>query len=180
MNSKKKIGYIDYGKDHKDFSRELRNNSTLGEILLWNQLKAGKIPGHKFNRQKPLENYIVDFYCKKLNLVIEVDGYSHPFKTKEDLNRENNLRRMKLNILRFTEQECRRQMMNVVRGIEIWIEDNQQPIPPTPLYKGEAPNTNPPAPLYKGETRNTNTPAPLHKEETANTNPPAPPLQGGN
>ena len=90
MNSKKKIGYIEYNKDHKDFSRTLCNNSTVGEILLWDQLKAKRMLGYQFNRQKPLGNYIVDFYCKKLNLVIEVDGYSHQSKHKEDLKREKN------------------------------------------------------------------------------------------
>ncbi|WP_421763117.1 endonuclease domain-containing protein [Ekhidna sp.] len=69
--------YLPYNKNLKQFSRNLRNNSTLGEVLLWQELRAGSINGHKFNRQKPLNNYIVDFYCKKLNLVIEVDGSSH-------------------------------------------------------------------------------------------------------
>jgi very-short-patch-repair endonuclease len=69
--------YLPYNKNLKQFSRNLRNNSTLGEVLLWNELKAGKMYGYKFNRQKPLGNYIVDFYCKSLALVIEVDGESH-------------------------------------------------------------------------------------------------------
>ena len=150
METKKKIGYIDYDQDLKSFSRDLRNNSTLGEILLWNQLKAGRLLGYKFNRQKPLGDYIVDVYCKKLNLVIEVDGYSHEFKTVEDLEREDDLKKMGLNMLRFTEQECRKQMVNVVRAIEIWIEESTAN-PPNPLYKGENANTNPPNPLYKGE-----------------------------
>ena len=136
MGTKKKMGYIDYNKDLKSFSRELRNNSTLGEILLWNQLKAGKMMGYKFNRQKPLGDFIVDFYCKKLNLVIEVDGYSHQFKSEKDLKRENDLTKMGLNVLRFTEQECRKQMLNVVSSITSWIEENQQPIPLPPLQGG--------------------------------------------
>lgn len=136
MTSKKKIGYIEYNKDLKAFSRNLRNHSTLGEILLWNQLKAGRMLGHKFNRQKPLGDYIVDFYCKKLNLVIEVDGYSHQFKTEKDLERENDLKNMRLSILRFTEQECRKIMMDVVRTIEIWIEENANTNPPAPPLQG--------------------------------------------
>ena len=135
MNARNKIGYIDYNKDLKSFSRELRNNSTLGEILLWNQLKAGKMLGYKFNRQKPLGNFIVDFYCKKLNLVIEVDGYSHNDKYEKDIDREKELIKMGMSILRFTEQRCRKDMLNVVRGIEGWIEENINP--PSPLYKGE-------------------------------------------
>jgi very-short-patch-repair endonuclease len=69
-----KMYYLPYNKNLKAFSRKLRNNSTLGEILLWKQLRAGSMDGYTFNRQKPLGNYIVDFYCKPLNLVIEVDG----------------------------------------------------------------------------------------------------------
>ena len=134
MDPNNKIGYIDYNKDHKPFSRELRNNSTLGEILLWKQLKAGSMMRYKFNRQKPLSNYIVDFYCKKLNLVIEVDGYSHEFKSEKDLKRDDDLNKMGLSVLRFTEQECRKGMLNVVRAIESWIEENQIRIPPAPLY----------------------------------------------
>lgn len=128
-----KKAFIEYNRNHKDFSRELRNNSTLGEILLWNQLKAGRMLGYKFNRQKPLGDYIVDFYCKKLNLVIEVDGYSHQFKTEKDLKRDKDLNKMGLSVLRFTEQECRKKMLNVVRTIEGWIEENQKQIPLTPF-----------------------------------------------
>ena len=69
--------FLPYNKKLKEFSRKLRNDSTLSEVLLWQELRAGQIEGFKFNRQKPLGNYIVDFYSKKLNLVIEVDGASH-------------------------------------------------------------------------------------------------------
>jgi len=66
--------FIPYNKSLKEFSRELRNHSTLSEVLLWNKLRASQFRGYGFNRQKPLNQYIVDFYCKKLNLVIEIDG----------------------------------------------------------------------------------------------------------
>lgn len=131
METANKKGYLDYNQNRKQSSRDLRNNSTLGEILLWKQLKGKGMFGYQFNRQKPLDKYIVDFYCKKLNLVIEVDGYSHEFKTKEDLERENDLKRMGLNILRFTENECRKQMVNVTRAIGIWIEENTTTNPPS-------------------------------------------------
>lgn len=135
MDSKKKIGYIEYNKNLKPLSCELRNNSTLGEILLWNQLKAGKMFGYKFNRQKPLGNFIVDFYCKKLDLVIEVDGYSHNSKYEDDSERDMELSKMGLHVIRLTEQQCRKDMINVLRAIEGWIEENTNP--PAPLYKGE-------------------------------------------
>ncbi|MEA3451087.1 MAG: DUF559 domain-containing protein [Bacteroidota bacterium] len=54
-------------------------------------MRASKMLGYKFNRQKPLLNYIVDFYCKKMNLVIEVDGESHNNKYEKDLKRQKEL-----------------------------------------------------------------------------------------
>jgi very-short-patch-repair endonuclease len=69
--------FLPYNKTLKEFSRELRSHSTLSEIFLWQKLRASQFRGYSFNRQKPLENYIVDFYCRKLDLVIEIDGDSH-------------------------------------------------------------------------------------------------------
>ncbi len=69
--------YLPYNKNLKQFSRDLRNNSTLGEILLWQKLRARSMMGYQFYRQKPLENFIVDFYCQALKLVIEIDGGYH-------------------------------------------------------------------------------------------------------
>jgi very-short-patch-repair endonuclease len=69
--------WLPYSTNLKEYSRILRNNSTLGEILLWQKLRAGALRGYKFNRQKPLGRFIVDFYCKRLKLVIEVDGDYH-------------------------------------------------------------------------------------------------------
>ena len=114
--------FIPYNKNNKQYSRNLRNDSTLSEILLWNELKAGKMNGYKFNRQKPLANYIADFYCKKLNLVIEVDGYSHDFKHKRDIERDEILKSFGLTVLRFDDRDVMKNMLNVLREIENYIE----------------------------------------------------------
>ena len=79
---------VTYNPYLKEKAKELRNNSTLGEIVLWKKLKGKQCYGFDFHRQKPINNYIVDFYCNKLNLVIEVDGYSHNFKFEEDRIRD--------------------------------------------------------------------------------------------
>jgi len=79
---------IYYNPKLKALSRKLRNNSTLSEVLLWNQLKSRKMRGYQFMRQKPIGNYIVDFYCSKLKLVIEIDGESHSERSKEDQIRQ--------------------------------------------------------------------------------------------
>ncbi len=79
---------IYYNQKLKFLSRELRKKSTLSEVLLWNKLKARKIKGYQFMRQKPINNYIVDFYCSKLKLVIEIDGISHNDKSEKDRKRQ--------------------------------------------------------------------------------------------
>jgi very-short-patch-repair endonuclease len=61
----------------KDLARELRNHSTLAEVLLWNQIKNKKLLGYDFHRQKPIDRFIVDFFCPDLMLAIEIDGASH-------------------------------------------------------------------------------------------------------
>lgn len=127
-----KMKHIPYNKKLKDFSRKLRNNSTLSEIILWKHLRAGQMKGYKFNRQKPLLNYIVDFYCKPLNLIIEVDGQSHNHKYNSDKERQKNLEGYGLHFLRFDDKEIKQDMPNVLRTINIWIE-NQENNPPNPL-----------------------------------------------
>ena len=116
--------YLAYNKNLKEFSRKLRNNSTLGEILLWKQLRGGKIRGYTFNRQKPLANYIVDFYCKSLRLVIEVDGGYHFEEEQQilDKKRQQILEEMQLNFLRFHDEEVRKDMPQVLQKIEEYIE----------------------------------------------------------
>ena len=116
--------YIPYNKNLKEFSKKLRNDSTLSEVLLWKYLRA-KQTGYTFNRQKPLLNYIVDFYCKPLNLVIEIDGDSHNNKFDLDLKRQKELEAYGLFFLRFDDKEVKNDINNVLRTIEIWIENNR-------------------------------------------------------
>jgi len=67
--------YLPYNKALKARARELRNNPTMAENKLWHSC----LKNHKYNflRQKPIDNFIVDFYCSKLKLVIEIDGGTH-------------------------------------------------------------------------------------------------------
>ena len=72
---KRKI--IPYNPVLKEIARTLRNNSTLGEILLWKKLRNKQMLGFDFYRQKPIDQFIVDLYCIELQLAIEIDGGSH-------------------------------------------------------------------------------------------------------
>jgi len=115
--------FIPYNPNLKYLAKKLRNESTLGEALLWKEISNGKMHSYDFHRQKPLLNYIVDFYCSDLALVIEIDGMSHHHEEKYilDLARENELKAYNLTILRFTEQEVRKDMINVLRAIEYFV-----------------------------------------------------------
>ncbi|MHB8207007.1 endonuclease domain-containing protein [Mucilaginibacter sp.] len=83
---------IPYNPNLKELARKLRNDSTLGEVLLWNEIKIKKLYGYDFQRQKPLLNYIADFYCYELGLVIEIDGMYHynPEQDELDVLRKKN------------------------------------------------------------------------------------------
>ena len=82
--------------------------------------------GYTFNRQKPLKRYIVDFYCKPLSLVIEVDGGYHEEELQKikDKERQQVLEEMGLNFLRFTDKEVRKNLDNVLKAIENYILSN--------------------------------------------------------
>ncbi|HET6769923.1 MAG TPA: endonuclease domain-containing protein, partial [Chitinophagaceae bacterium] len=102
--------WLPYNTNLKEFSRRLRKNSTPGEILLWQKLRAGSMMDYTFNRQKPLDRYIVDFYCMPLSLVIEIDGSYH-FEAEQkvkDSERQKLLEKMGLYFLRFSEHQVRK------------------------------------------------------------------------
>ena len=110
----------------KSFARELRKDGTKGEAMLWKHvLKARQMDGYQFNRQFVVGNYIVDFICRKLKLIIEVDGSSHLQRNKEDKIRQDEIERAGFKVIRFTEKEVvcnidevQRQIYRVVRSLK--------------------------------------------------------------
>jgi very-short-patch-repair endonuclease len=132
---------LHYDPKLKKRSRELRNNNTLAEVLLWNQLKGRKMLGCSFLRQRPIDKYIVDFYCPKLGLVIEIDGESHRERFASDQVGQKNLEHLGLSLLRFHDHDVKRDMANVLRCILNWIEqrlkESDRRRPPAPPSKGE-------------------------------------------
>ncbi|MCW9708734.1 endonuclease domain-containing protein [Fodinibius salsisoli] len=115
---------IYYNPKLKSIARALRKNATLAEVLLWNKLKARKMMGYQFMRQKPIGNYIVDFYCPKPKLVIEIDGESHRYKLTEDVERQEWLENLGLTVLRFDDREVKKDMDNVLYSIKSWLQLN--------------------------------------------------------
>lgn len=103
----------------KDFARDLRKNMPLAELLLWSRLREKQISGQRFNRQKPLLNYIVDFYCHQAKLVIECDG-SQYFEEKHehrDQKRDFDLSQQGILVLRFDNAQILTQTDSVMQAI---------------------------------------------------------------
>jgi very-short-patch-repair endonuclease len=105
----------------KALARKLRNHSTLAEVLLWNQIKNKKLLGYDFHRQKPIDRFIVDFFCPDLMLAIEIDGVSHGQKGDADLERHRRLESLGVHIIRFEDRMVKREMPKVLSAIEGWI-----------------------------------------------------------
>ena len=117
--------WIEYNPKLKQIARTLRNNMTLSEILLWKEIKGKKVLGYDFHRQKPIDEYIVDFYCPKLKLVIEIDGDSHEGKEEVDLIRQKKLESIGLTVLRYWDFELRANVDGIVGQLKEWIESNR-------------------------------------------------------
>jgi very-short-patch-repair endonuclease len=117
---------LPYDPELVDWARELRGNMTPAEKQLWyGYLRGLQI---RFMRQRPIDHYIVDFYCPELKLIIEVDGDSHisPDEEKYDEERSRVLEGYGLRILRFTNQD-------IFENFESVCVEIEKRIPPTPL-----------------------------------------------
>jgi len=124
----------------KPFSRNLRTNMTDAEQLLWSKLRRKQILGLQFYRQKPIANYIVDFYCAAANLVIELDGSQHfePDHQASDAERDRALESMGIKVLRFDN----RQVLTETDAVMTVIFSAVKQIPPSPPFaKGGAGNS---------------------------------------
>jgi very-short-patch-repair endonuclease len=129
---------IPYNPILKERARILRNTMTPGEVLLWTKLKGKQLCGFDFDRQKPLDEFIVDFYCKELRLAIEVDGWSHAVNDGKDGARQTRLESMGVRFLRFTEQEIVTGLLSVADQIELWVRQETRTEPtPCPSQGGE-------------------------------------------
>jgi very-short-patch-repair endonuclease len=114
--------FLKYNPKLKATARMLRSHSTLAEILLWNQLKGKKILGYDFHRQKPIGNYIVDFFCPRLLLAVEIDGSSHLERAEEDKRRQTELQALGIRFLRFRDHEVKQDIGSVIDIIKEWVK----------------------------------------------------------
>jgi len=132
---------LQYDRNLKHKARNLRKNMTETERLLWSRLRRKQILGVQFYRQKPIGNYIVDFYAPKAKLVVEVDGSQH-FEAKhveEDKRRDEYLTEQGLCVLRFNNLQVFQELDSVLEVIYETVMRNLESdkIPPNPpLPKG--------------------------------------------
>ena len=108
-----------YNRNLRQFSRELRKNSTDAERRLWSKLRLRQLNGFQFYRQRIIVNYIMDFFCPKAKLVVEVDGGQHYSgeKQKSDFKRDEYLKRIGIKVLRFSDREVLTNINGVVERI---------------------------------------------------------------
>ena len=124
---------LPYNEKLKQPSRQLRDNMTDAKRYLWTKIRMKQLKGYQFYRQKPIGDYIVDFFCPKAKLVIEVDGSQHysDETTEYDRIRDEYLMSLGLRVMRFTNTE-------VMKNIEGVIESIIKEIPLSPPFtKGE-------------------------------------------
>lgn len=122
-------------------ARKLRRKMTLPEILLWQRLKGRKLNGLAFRRQHPEDPYVLDFYCSKARLAVEVDGISHETRTEHDVRRDTWLGERGIRVLR-------------IPAIDILRDDNIENVLLV-IARAAAPSTafgGPPPPLRGGGT----------------------------
>jgi very-short-patch-repair endonuclease len=114
-----------YNTNLQPFANQLRKRMTKAEACLWKYaLRAGKMKGYDFRRQRPVLNYIADFMCKELMLIIEVDGITHQDERviANDKVRQARLEAAGFTVLRFTDDEVLKNMKGVINTLEDWIE----------------------------------------------------------
>ncbi len=112
----------DYNKNLQPYANKLRKEMTKGEACLWKYaLKAKQLDGYQFRRQRPVLNYITDFMCLELMLVIEVDGITHHWEETitKDKKKQNDLEAAGFTVLRFTDDE----VLNNINAVQAYLED---------------------------------------------------------
>jgi very-short-patch-repair endonuclease len=128
-----------YNKKLKPLAGQLRRNLTKSEACLWKYaLKTKQLKGYQFKRQRPVLQYIADFFCKELMLIIEIDGITHDNNVSQakDIKREECLAKAGFKIVRFTDEEVLNNIAGVISKLEIIIVEIEASSPLIPLQRG--------------------------------------------
>ncbi|HSH19337.1 MAG TPA: endonuclease domain-containing protein [Draconibacterium sp.] len=116
-------------------AKALRNNMTDAELILWEKLKGKQILGLRFRAQHPIDIFIADFYCHPIKLVIEVDGGIHKTigQREYDIGRTAELNYWEIEVIRFTNEEIKEDINQVIKRIERICKNRQSELSQSPL-----------------------------------------------
>ena len=105
-------------------AKENRKNPTEAERIMWSVLRDNRFEGNKFRRQHPMGNYILDFYCHQLKIVIEVDGGYHEEinQKKYDESKDSYLRGFGIEVIRITNDRVLKDLDGVIRELREFIK----------------------------------------------------------
>lgn len=123
-----KYDFIPYNPELKDLAVKLRRNTTKLESIFWDNCLKNKMTGYRFLRQKPLDEFIADFYCAELMLVIEIDGLSHKYQTEEDSIRTEILENYGIKVVRFKNEEVLNKLKIVKEKLETIVQKRAKEI----------------------------------------------------
>ena len=116
----------------KQRARELRKAGVLSEVLFWNQVKNEQIFGLDFDRQRVIGHYIVDFYIKRLGIVVEIDGSSHDDKAEYDAQRDEYLQALGIDVVHYTDVDVKKNLAAVIADLKAFIVEKFTVVEETP------------------------------------------------
>jgi len=118
----------------KPLAREMRSHPTPAEDKLWQRLRKRQVLGFKFRRQHPIDRFIVDFYCSKARLVVEVEGLVHQYTQEEDAIRQEFLESLGFRVLRFTNDQVNDDLDGVVKQITAALLEEKRTFTPEDIF----------------------------------------------
>ncbi|MBT3348849.1 tRNA uridine(34) 5-carboxymethylaminomethyl modification radical SAM/GNAT enzyme Elp3 [bacterium] len=129
---------LPYDPELKNRARELRKKATPAEKKLWEQLLRGrKFQNLRFLRQKPIDNFIVDFYCPELLLVLEIDGDIHDFQKKYDQERTEKLSKYGIEVVRYSNDQILSNIKEVSFDLARIVQNRKKQMEKSPHFKGD-------------------------------------------
>ena len=118
--------------DIRQKAKQLRSNSTDAERNLWAHIRNRRLEGWKFRRQLPVGQYIVDFACPELRLIIEIDGGQHAEQVIYDLNRTKILQSKGYQVVRYWNNEVLGNIEGVIEALTLTLSQRERELSPSP------------------------------------------------
>jgi len=118
--------------DLRGRAKGLRGAATEAERVMWFRLRAKLFVGLKFKRQVPLGNFIVDFVCMELGLIVELDGGQHGEQLNYDRQRTGWLEMQGFTVLRYWNNQVMAELEAVLESLRLWVEAQELALSPSP------------------------------------------------